>query len=71
MKEVRAPMVGKIIEVLTAAGAQVAAEDELLIIESMKMEIPVPSPAAGTVTQVHVSAGDTVQENDLLITLDG
>lgn len=70
MTEVRAPMVGKIIEVLVAPGAQVAAEDELLIIESMKMEIPVTAPAAGTVAQIHISAGDTVQENDLLLSLE-
>ncbi len=62
-------MVGKVIEVLVRPGAAVAEEDELLILESMKMEIPVPAPAAGTVHEVHVSAGDTVQENDLLLTL--
>lgn len=69
MTEVRAPMVGRVVEVLVHAGATVAAEDELLILESMKMEIPVSAPAAGTIGQVHVSAGDTVQENDLLLTL--
>ncbi len=69
MTEIRAPMVGKVVEVLVQAGAAVAEEDELLILESMKMEIPVPAPAAGTVHEVHVSAGDTVQENDLLLTL--
>ena len=69
MTEVRAPMVGKVIEVLVEAGASVAEEDELLIIESMKMEIPVPAPAAGTVQAIHVGAGDTVQENELLVTL--
>ncbi len=70
MTEVRAPMVGKVLEVLVEAGATVAEEDELLILESMKMEIPVAAPAAGTVQSVHVSAGDTVQENDLLVTMD-
>jgi acetyl-CoA carboxylase biotin carboxyl carrier protein len=69
MTEVRAPMVGKVVEVLVQAGAAVAEEDELLVIESMKMEIPVPAPSGGTVQEIHVSAGDTVQENDLLVTL--
>ena len=69
MTEVRAPMVGKVVEVLVEAGAAVSEEDELLVIESMKMEIPVAAPAAGTVTEIHVSAGDTVQEDDLLLTL--
>ena len=71
MTEVRAPMVGKVVEVLVEAGASVAEEDELLILESMKMEIPVAAPAAGTIQSVHVGAGDTVQENDLLVTIDG
>jgi acetyl-CoA carboxylase biotin carboxyl carrier protein len=69
MTEVRAPMVGKVIEVLVQAGASVAEDDELVILESMKMEIPVAAPSGGAVHQVHVTAGDTVQENDLLVTL--
>lgn len=69
MTEVRAPMVGKVIEVLVQAGSSVAEEDELLILESMKMEIPVAAPSGGDVHEVHVAAGDTVQENDLLVTL--
>ena len=69
MTEIRAPMVGKVVEVLVQAGAAVGEEDELLILESMKMEIPVTAPAAGTVGEIHVGAGDTVQENDLLLTL--
>ncbi len=62
-------MVGKVVEVLVEAGAAVSEEDELLVLESMKMEIPVAAPSAGTVTEIHVSAGDTVQEDDLLLTL--
>lgn len=69
MTEVRAPMVGKIVELLVEPGAAVAEADELLILESMKMEIPVAAPAAGTVQDIRVGAGDTVQENDLLLTL--
>ena len=69
MTEVRAPMVGKVVEVLVEVGASVAEEDELLIIESMKMEIPIPAPKEGTIGEIHVRAGDTVQEDDLLVTL--
>jgi acetyl-CoA carboxylase biotin carboxyl carrier protein len=68
--EVRAPMVGKIIEVVVKSGGRVNAEDDLVVIESMKMEIPVAAPVTGVVREVHVVAGDTVQENDLLVTLD-
>ncbi len=68
--DVKAPMVGKIIEVVVESGSQVAAEDDLLIIESMKMEIPVGAPRAGTVKEIRVAAGDTVQEGDLLLVLE-
>ena len=67
--EVRAPMVAKVIEVLVEPGARVAAEDELLILESMKMEIPVSSPRDGVVREIRVNAGDVVQEDDVLLTL--
>lgn len=70
MSEIRAPMAGKIIEILVTAGATVEAEDELLIIESMKMEIPITATAAGAIAQIHVGAGDTVQEHDLLISFE-
>jgi len=68
--EVKAPMVGKIIEVVVAPGATVAEDDELVIIESMKMEIPVGAPRKGTVSELRVTAGDTVQEGDVLLLLD-
>lgn len=69
MTEVRAPMVGKVLEVLVKPGAAVAAHDDLLIIESMKMEIPISAPAGGTVHTIHVNIGDRVRENDLLVTI--
>ena len=69
MTEIRAPMVGRVAEVLVQIGAMVEANEEVMILESMKMEIPVPAPVAGTVEALHVSAGDTVQEQDLLVTL--
>ena len=47
MEEVKVPMVGTILELLVAAGDTVEAEDELLILESMKMEIPIEVPAGG------------------------
>ncbi len=68
--EVKAPMVGKIIEIVVGAGGHVEAEDDLLIIESMKMEIPVAAPRAGTVRELRVAAGDTVSEGDVLLIMD-
>jgi acetyl-CoA carboxylase biotin carboxyl carrier protein len=69
MTQIRAPMVGKVIEVLVQVGSAVGEDDELMILESMKMEIPVLAPVAGTVQELRVGAGDSVQEQDLLLTL--
>ena len=66
LSEVRAELVGSVHEVLVAKGATVAVGDVLLVLESMKMEIPVLTEAAGTVTELAVVVGDVVQEGDLL-----
>ena len=60
-------MVGKIIEVLVQPGVRVAEEDDLLVIESMKMQIPIAIPRAGTIRDIRVKPGDTVQEGDVLL----
>ncbi len=69
MPVVRAPVGGKVSKVHVAAGAAVAEDDELVLLESMKMEIPIHAPAAGSVSEVHVTAGATVQPGDALLTL--
>ena len=68
--EVRAPMVGTVVEVLVGPGSIVIDSEALLILESMKIEVPVVAPRPGTVLEVAVAEGDTVQENDLLIVLE-
>ncbi len=70
MPDVRAPMAGTVFEVLVAVGDTVAEGDELIILESMKMEIPVEAVEGGTVSAVAVEPGQPVQENDLLLSLD-
>ena len=69
--EVRSPGVGRVLEVLVSVGAPVAEGEELVVIESMKVEIPVPAPGAGTVGTVAVAPGDHVQAGDLLLTIAG
>lgn len=68
--EVRAPLAGNVWEVLVAAGAKVEEDDELVIIEALKMENPVFAPRGGTVKEVKVKKGDQVAEDDILLVLE-
>ncbi len=63
-------MVANVMKIVVAPGDRLAAGDAVVLLESMKMEIPVLTEAAGTVTSVKVSEGDVVQEGDILVTLD-
>jgi acetyl-CoA carboxylase biotin carboxyl carrier protein len=63
-------MTGTVKELLVAVGSRVNLGEELLIIESMKMEIPVESPAAGTLLELVVQPPGQVQEGELLLRLE-
>lgn len=63
-------MVASVFKVLVVAGAPVVSGEALVILESMKMEIPVLADAAGTVSEVCVTEGDVVHEGDVLVVLD-
>ena len=65
MAEIRAEMVANVWKVVATEGDHVDDGDTLVILESMKMEIPVLAESAGTVT-LHVAEGDVVQEGDLI-----
>ncbi|MBO0869698.1 MAG: biotin/lipoyl-binding carrier protein [Micromonosporaceae bacterium] len=69
-EEIRAEMVANVWKVVASAGDQVDEGDTLVILESMKMEIPVVAESAGTVTRLAVNEGDVVQEGDLIAVLD-
>jgi biotin carboxyl carrier protein len=62
-------MVANVFRVVVVAGAEVAAGDTLVIMESMKMEIPVLAETGGTVVEVFVTEGDVVQEGDVIVVL--
>lgn len=64
--EIKAEMVANVWKVLVTEGATVRADDELAILESMKMEIPVLSEIDGVVARVAVAEGDAVTEGDLI-----
>jgi acetyl-CoA carboxylase biotin carboxyl carrier protein len=64
--EVRAEMVANVWKVLVSEGDHVDDGDTLVILESMKMEIPVLAEESGRVTKMHVAEGDVVQEDELI-----
>jgi biotin carboxyl carrier protein len=70
MTEVRAEITANVWQVRTEVGAEVAEGDELVILESMKMEIPVTAPSPGTVVELRVAPDDNVQEGDVVAVLD-
>ena len=71
VEEIHAEMVSSVWKVLVQPGSEVAAGDALVILESMKMEIPVLTESAGTVRELHVVEGEVLQEGDLIATVDG
>jgi len=70
MTEVKAELVGSVCKNTAKPGDQVAEEDTLLILESMKMEIPVTAPRAGTVKEIRVKETDVVKEGQVLVVLE-
>ena len=71
MAEVRAEITANVWQVRVEVGQQVEVGDELVILESMKMEIPVVAPIAGTVTEIAVKEATQIQEGDLVAVIDG
>ncbi len=70
MPEIRSEMVANVWKVVAKEGDAVSAGDPLVILESMKMEIPVEAPVDGTVRQVAVQEGGVVQEGDVIAVID-
>jgi biotin carboxyl carrier protein len=68
--DVVAEMVANVIQVEVAPGDKVEVGDVVVLLESMKMEIPVLAELAGTVAAVKVAPGDVVQEGDVLVSVD-
>lgn len=66
---VRAELVGNVLDVLVETGRRVTAGEPLVLLESMKMEIPVSSEVGGMVSEVAVAVGDVVQSGDVLVVL--
>ncbi len=69
-EDVLAPLSGKIVSLSLEPGAAVEEDDEIMVIEAMKMETPVFAPCSGTVSEIKVKEGDSVEEDDLLAVID-
>ena len=69
-EEIHAHITGVVFQVSSKPGDTVAAGDPILVLESMKMEIPVEAPRAGAVKEIRVQEGQTVQEGDVVAVLE-
>jgi acetyl-CoA carboxylase biotin carboxyl carrier protein len=70
VSEVTAPMAGKIIEVRVEVGDTVSEDDELVILEAMKMEMPIVAPTSGKVKEIKCKKGDSVGADDVLVVIE-
>ncbi len=70
MIEIQAPMVGKVVKVLVKAGAEVEEDEPVVMIEAMKVEMPVGAPEDGTIKSIDVAVGDTVEADQVIATMD-
>ena len=68
--EVRAEITASVWKVVVEEGQMIAEGDEIVILESMKMEIPVITEVPGVVRELHVEPAQTVQEGDLIALID-
>ncbi len=69
MAEILAPLAGKVLDVLVEVGSKVEEDDEVVVIEALKMENTVYATAGGTVKEIKVKKGDKVEEGDLLMVI--
>lgn len=65
-----AQVTGRVVRIEARVGDEVTVDQSLLVLESMKMEIPVEAPSAGAVSEIRVAEGDHVEEGDLLVVID-
>jgi acetyl-CoA carboxylase biotin carboxyl carrier protein len=70
MSQVVASMAGSVWKIVVSVGDKVEEGQDVIILESMKMEIPVASESSGVVKQIHVQEGDFVNEGDVLLELE-
>ena len=70
MIDVTAPMVGKVVKVLVEVGAEVEEDEPIIMIEAMKVEMPVVAPDDGEIKSISVKEGDTVEADQVIATME-
>jgi acetyl-CoA carboxylase biotin carboxyl carrier protein len=70
VSDVTAPMAGKVIDVKVNIGDAVNEDDDLIILEAMKMEMPIVAPASGAVKEIKCKKGDSVGADDVLVVIE-
>lgn len=70
MADVKASMAGNMWKIVVQVGDQVEAGQDVAILESMKMEIPIQSEQAGTVKEIKINEGDFINEGDVILTIE-
>jgi acetyl-CoA carboxylase biotin carboxyl carrier protein len=70
LAEIRSPITGSVFKLIAAAGDDVAVDQLVALIESMKLEIVVESEVAGTIRAVRVAEGDAIAEGDVMFDVD-
>lgn len=68
--EVKAPITGNMWKIVKAVGDKVEEFDQLMIMESMKMEIPVEAPCSGKITEIKIAEGASIMEGDVLAIIE-
>jgi len=69
-ESVTAPMVGKVFQIQCQVGEKVQEDQVILVLEAMKMEIPVMAPVSGTIKEIKVAVGDTVESDTILAVIE-
>lgn len=69
-ENIEAPLAGKIIQMDLTVGQSVEEDEEILVIEALKMETPVFAPCSGTIKEINVKLGDDVEEDQMLAVID-
>lgn len=69
-EEIRAPLAGNVWKIEVQTGSIIEEDDEVIILEAMKMETPIYAPCGGKIVEIKVKEGDVVEEDDVLAVIE-